>query len=159
MIKDLKKQKKNRKTMGQLTVWFRRYADKISDLPPRNVDGEALDFGMSAATTLRGGATSVTQAAARSRVREQEVPDQYNVQTSSRTVGVVGGGWYGGGGAYTWNGWRATPDVTRTQKMKTHVRTQERLQGTSDAQQALDSVDDQLQSVRYRMTEKYDADF
>lgn len=153
LIDDLKQSKQDRKTMGQLTVWFERYAQKIDRLPILNVDPALQDYGYFVSSAFRQGAGKVQGAAARSRVRQQDVPQQYDVYGYSEPIGVTR--W----GAYGWNGWQAYPNERATAHMRTQVRTQERLQGVTSANQVLQEVDNETAKIRQEMTNKYSASF
>ncbi|MGB3146551.1 MAG: DUF4339 domain-containing protein, partial [Paracoccaceae bacterium] len=65
--------KQNRRTMGQISVFFRNYARRIDRLPVLNVDPELVDFGRWTSTSLREGQIAVTEAAGRSRMAQLEV--------------------------------------------------------------------------------------
>ena len=94
LLDELRADKKSRTTMGQMSVWFDKYARRIDRLPIANVDPELLNYGKYVSDSLRGGSTQVTDAAARSRIRSQDVPEQYDINTYSTPVGVSG--WSGG---------------------------------------------------------------
>jgi hypothetical protein len=159
LLDDLSGDKQQRKTMGQISVWFGKYARQIDRLPMVGVDPELLEYGKFVADSLRQGQSSVTGAAARSRVRQQQVPEQYDVQTYSQPIGVVGGGWGRPGGVYSWNGWTATPNSTRTNQLKTQARTQERIRGNLSANLVLQHIDEATADIRRHMTQKYSPDF
>ncbi len=159
MIDCLRRDKSNRKTMGQISVFMGKYARKIDRLPMLNVDPQLLEYGKFVADSLRDGQQGVTTAAARSRVRQQEVPEQYDVQTSYNPIGVVGNRWYGGGGVYGWSGWSATHNRNRTGQLQSHVRTQERIRGNMSANLVMQGIDEATADIRRIMTQKYSADF
>lgn len=158
LLDDLAADKKRRKNMAQLSVWFRKYADRIDDLPMLNVDPEMLDYGLYVSTTLRGGANTVTEAGRRKMVRQQEIPDQYDVSTWSRPVGVTSS-WWGGSQMYSWNGWSAKRNDRRRMNMQAKVRMQENFSGGYSATQTLQQISEATARIRRHMTEKYSANF
>ncbi|MEM8947484.1 MAG: hypothetical protein AAGD11_20080 [Planctomycetota bacterium] len=158
LLDDLKADKKRRKNMAQLSVWFRKYADRIDGLPMLNVDPEMLDYGLYVSTTLRGGANTVTEAGQRKMVRQQEVPEQYSVSTWSRPVGVTNN-WWGGSQAYSWNGWSAKNEMRTKMNMQAKIRMQENFAGGYSAEQTLQEVAEATARIRRHMVEKYSADF
>ncbi|MFT5525816.1 MAG: hypothetical protein ACI9G1_002302 [Pirellulaceae bacterium] len=154
LIDDLNQDKKNRQTMGQMSVWFTKYARQIDRLPILNVDEDLLNYGKFVSESLLQGSSSVTNAAAQSRIRQQEVPEQYDVQTWSRPVGVT---WYGG--AYSWNGWSATPNRNRKGQIQAGVRTQERIKGSMDANIVMQHIQEASADIRRYMTARYNIEF
>ena len=160
MLDDLTKKRQRSKTSGQIGVWYRRYAKKINELPMQYVDRQMLECGMFVAKSLRQGSGGITQAAARSRVRQNAVSPQYDTQTWSRPVGVAGGSyWSGPPRVYTWNGWRATPNPRRRGQIQSQIRQQERIKGYYAANLALQQIEEALHQTRYELTLKYDANF
>ncbi|MCH7729083.1 MAG: hypothetical protein IH991_21765, partial [Planctomycetes bacterium] len=153
LLGDLRADKAGRKTMGQISVWFGKYARRIDRLSMVNVDPDVLDYGKFVSESLRTGQAEVTGAAARSRVRQQQVPEQYDVQTYSVPIGV---NWRG---SYGWNGWTATPNRTRTGQLKAKVRSQERIRGSMSANLILQHIDNATSDIRRYMTQKYNVDF
>ncbi|PQO33838.1 hypothetical protein [Blastopirellula marina] len=154
LLDELRSDKKNRTTLGQISVWFDKYARRIDRLPIANVDPELLAYGKYVSDTLRGGSTDVTDAAARKRIRSQEVPEQYDISTYSAPIGVTN--WSGG---YSWNGWEATPDWQRTAKLQSQVRTEENIKGARSANQVMSELDGASADIRRKMTQKYGVEF
>jgi hypothetical protein len=153
MLEDLRRHKAERKTMGQISVWFGNYARKIDRLPMLNVDEEMLGFGEFVSESLRGGQADVTSAAAKSRIRQMEVPEQYDTYSWSSPIGVTRFG------AYGWGGWRNVPNVRRESQMRARVRTQQRLEGNMSANQVLSEIDKASAQIRRDMTQKYNENF
>ena len=123
-------------------------------LPPEPImaGGSAVNH---ASRLLSAGVTArPTGAAASSRVRQQQVPEQYDVYSYSRPVGVTR--W---GGAYGWYGWGTTPNVRREQQMRTQVRTQERLKGNLSANEIMRQIENATADIRRAMTQKYNVEF
>lgn len=133
LIRDLKRKKRGAKTMGQLSTWFRRYADKIDYLPIRNVDPEMLEFGKYVSSLLRGGSGGLTGAAAESQVRQQNESSAYYSR-------------------YNWSGYSRA-------RNQSNIRSQQQIKGYYAANLALQKIDEAMADIRYRMTEKHDADF
>ncbi|PQO39733.1 hypothetical protein DTL21_03010 [Bremerella cremea] len=154
LLDELRSDKKHRTTLGQISVWFDKYARRIDRLPIANVDPELLAYGKYVSDTLRGGSTDVTDAAARKRVRSQQVPEQYDISTYSTPIGVTD--WSGG---YSWNGWSATPDWERTAKLQSQVRTEENIKGARSANVVISELDGATADIRRKMTQKYGVEF
>jgi hypothetical protein len=153
LLDDLRNDKKNVKTMGSIGTWFGTYARRIDRLPILNVDPELVDYGKFVSQSLRGGQTQVTTAAARSRIGQQQVPQQYDVNTYYQPVGA------NLGGAYGWYGWSAQANVRATEQAKARVRTQEKIQGSMSANLVLQQIDDATNNIRVGLTQKYNAEF
>ncbi|MFI4874610.1 MAG: hypothetical protein ACIALR_04705 [Blastopirellula sp. JB062] len=141
LLDDLRHDKKDRKTLGQISVWFGNYARKIDRLPMLNVDPDMLDYGQLVSTTLRTGRMDVTAAAAASRLRQQQVPDQVNVHS------------------YGWYGWSTTSDPAATAKAKAQVRTQQQIRGARSANTVMQNLEIATHKIRRHMTQKYQVEF
>ena len=153
LLDELRIQKKGRKTMGQISVWFDKYARKIDRLPIANVDPDLLKYGQYVSESLRTGQSAVTDAAARSRIRQNEVPEQYDVSTYSVPVGA---NW---AGQYSWNGWEATPDWQRTGSKMSNVRMEEQIKGARSANEVMRDIANATADIRRHMTQKYGVEF
>lgn len=153
LLDELRIQKKGRTTMGQISVWFDKYARKIDRLPIANVDPDLLNFGRYVSESLRTGQSEVTDAAARSRIRQNEVPEQYDVTTYSTPIGA---NWTG---QYSWNGWEATPDWQKTGSKMSNVRMEEQIKGAKSANDVMRDIANATADIRRHMTEKYGVEF
>lgn len=153
LLDELRTEKKGRKTMGQIAVWYDKYARKIDRLPIANVDPDLLSYGRYVSESLRTGQSAVTDAAARSRIRQNEVPEQYDVTTYSAPIGA---NW---AGQYSWNGWEATPDWQRTGSMMSNVRMEEQIQGAKSANDVMRDIENATADIRRHMTQKYGVEF
>ena len=157
LVDDLREHKGERKTMGQISVWFGTYARRIDHLSMVNVDPDALQYGKFVADSLRDGQASVTGAAASSRERQSQVAPQYDVYSYSTPIGVTSN--WRGTTAYGWGGWAAVPNDVRRGQMQSQIRTQERLKGNSSANLVLQNIDEASADIRRTLTQKYNADF
>lgn len=153
LLDELRIKKKGRQTMGQISVWFDKYARKIDRLPIANVDPDLLNYGRYVSESLRTGQSEVTDAAARSRIRQNEVPEQYDVTSYSTPIGA---NW---SGQYSWNGWVATPDWQRTGSKMSNVRMEEQIKGAKSANDVMRDIENATADIRRHLTEKYDAEF
>ncbi|MBA2114225.1 hypothetical protein [Bremerella alba] len=153
MLDELRVKKKGRQTMGQISVWFDKYARKIDRLPIANVDPDLLDYGSYVSQSLRTGQSQVTDAAARSRIRQNDVPEQYDVTSYSTPIGA---NW---SGQYSWNGWVSTPDWQRTGSKMSNVRMEEQIRGAKSANDVMRDIENATASIRRHMTEKYGVEF
>ena len=158
LLDDLEADKKGRQNMAQLSVWFRKYADRIDGLPMLNVDPEMLDYGLYVSTILRDGANTVSEAGQRKMTRQMDVPDQYDVSTWSQPVGVTNS-WWGGSQAYSWNGWYAVPNERRKMNEQAKIRREENYAGGYSATQTLQEISEATARIRRHMTTKYSAEF
>jgi hypothetical protein len=142
--------KKGGKTMGQIAMWFGRYASKIDALPILNVDSELLDWGGFTANSLRDAEAALRGAASRTRTREVNAPAQY------RYYGRYGYnvGWNWGGGGYV-----AQEDLQAASQQRARIRTEERLGGAKQVQDIMQQVTQSTADIRRRMTDKYQAEF
>ncbi|MBI1247030.1 hypothetical protein GC197_04205 [bacterium] len=153
MLDELREKKQHRQTLGQVGVWFDKYARKIDRLPIANVDPALLKYGQYVSEMMRTGQSQITDAAASSRIRQQQVPEQYDVSSYSVPVGA---NWTG---QYSWNGWQATPNWDRTGELQAQVRTQENIRGARSANDVLRSIDNATADIRRQMTQKYGVEF
>ncbi|MFN3151288.1 hypothetical protein [Bremerella sp.] len=153
LLDELRIKKKGRQTMGQISVWFDKYARKIDRLPIANVDPDLLNYGGYVSESLRTGQSQVIDAAARSRIRQNEVPEQYDVTTYSTPIGA---NWTG---QYSWNGWEATPNWQRTGSKMSNVRMEEQIKGARSANDVMRDIDNATADIRRHMTEKYGVEF
>jgi hypothetical protein len=145
--------------MGQTAVFFDRYADRIDRLPSLNVDPYLLEFGSYVSGSLRNGAGAVRGAQVSGTIAAQNVQQQYDYSSWYTPIGVVAGDGFGGGGAYGWGGWSATPNVERTQNLQTKARFQEQVQGNMSANQIMAQIEKAAGDTRRQMTAKYQAQF
>ncbi len=153
LLDELRIQKKGRTTMGQISVWFDKYARKIDRLPIANVDPDLLKYGQYVSESLRSGQSAVTDAAARSRIRQNEVPEQYDISTYSTPIGA---NW---AGQYSWNGWEATPNWQRTGSKMSNVRMEEQIKGARSANDVMRDIANATADIRRHMTQKYGVEF
>ena len=77
------------KTMGQVGIWFGKYARRIDELPILNVDPALLDYGAFVASALRQAESTLRGSGGRARVASLNVPTQYDV---SAHIGVAADG-------------------------------------------------------------------
>ena len=165
LLGDLRNDKQNRQTMGQISVFFRNYARRIDRLPILNVDPVLVSFGRWVSTSLREGQIAVTEAAGRSRVGQMEV-SQANAMNMGMQSGVVWGGAVGGGGMQVaaagfqgWGGFCPRAADQATGQAQALVRTQERQRGTMSASLILQAIDNAAADMRVAMTQKYNVEF
>ena len=169
LLGDLRNDKQNRMTMGQISVFFRNYARRIDRLPILNVDPELVSFGRWVSTSLREGQIAVTEAAGRSRVGQMEV-GQANAMGMGMGMGMdmgmarwaeAGAGRGGApmGGFHGWGGFCPRAADQATGQAQSRVRTQERQRGTMSANLILQAIDEAAADMRVAMTQKYNVEF
>jgi len=149
LLRDLRNDKRDRRTMGQISVFFRNYARRIDRLPILNVAPEMIGFGRWVSTSLREGQMGVTEAAGRSRSGQMDVS-----QANGMNRGMPIGGWGGG-----WGGFCPRAADRADLQARARVRTQERLQGTMSATLILQAIDEAAADMRMAMTQKYNREF
>ncbi|MGY8769870.1 MAG: hypothetical protein ACKVH8_15740 [Pirellulales bacterium] len=71
-IRDLGIKWKNHQTMGQVSMWMSRYAQKVESLPVLGVDSEMLDYGHWVASQMRGSSGTITGNAQQSRIKQTQ---------------------------------------------------------------------------------------
>ena len=152
LVDDLQK-RKDIKTMGQVGIWFGRYARKIDELPMLNVDPMLLDYGAYVSDSLRQAETSLRDVGGKKRVRQLNAPAQYDVYgRSGAAYGRWGGyGYYGGSVAV--EDWRATA------QNRARIATEERVSGAKSARDIMQGIAGATADVRREMTKKYQAEF
>jgi hypothetical protein len=153
LLDDLRGRKQRRRTMGEIGVWFRNYARRIDRLPILNVHPDLVDFGAFVAASLREGQIAVQGAAIRSRLRQQQVPEQFDVRTYSVPIGSNWAGTHG------WYGWTTAPNRTRTGQLRSQVRTQERLRGSMSASVLMQQLEVATAEMRRHMTQVFNVEF
>ena len=171
LLQDLRNDKRNRRTMGQISVFFRNYASRIDRLPVLNVDEELVGFGRWASTSLREGQIAVTKSAGRSRMAQMDVSQANRMNMGmpmgamGMPVGRMGVGWGGGWGGmpmagfHGWGGFCPRAADRADAQARARVRTQHRLQGTMSATVILQAIDEAAADIRVAMTQKYNREF
>jgi hypothetical protein len=86
-------------------------------------------------------------------LRQQELPDLYNVQTYSVPIGVTWNGSYG------WGGWTAQRDLRAEGREQAKVRTQEKIRGNMSANTTAQGIEQATADMRRYMTQKYQIEF
>ncbi len=141
------------KTMGQVGIWFGKYARRIDELPILNVDPDLLDYGAFVASALRQAESTLRGSGGRARVASLNVPTQYDVSGAYRG-GYGRWGAYGGYGAVTYQ-----EDLRAMQQARTQIRTEERVSSSASARDIIQQVNEATADVRRAMTQKYQAEF
>ena len=163
LLADLKKERKTTPatTMGQVALWMDSYARRIDQLPVENVDPELAAYGGTAAESLRKAGQAIKEGNARKRIAERETPMQYDVYPWTQIYGYsYRWNWFGSGifpyGEY---GVDVYPNETAFNRARSQARMQEHIAGAVKARQIMKELEDSGASVRYRMAQKYDAQF
>jgi hypothetical protein len=157
LLSDLKVQKKEAKTMGQIGQWYDNYAHKIDQLPLLHVDDEMLKYGDFVASQLRDASMAIKGVGIRTRVGE------VNAVASGVTNNFYGGGGFGNYGyaGYGYYGGSWTRGMTRNEQAsaRTQVRANETATGAASVQQILQQIEDASAKIRKAMTQKYQVEF
>mgnify|MGYP007059414490 CR=1 FL=1 len=149
----LKKSEGEMVTWGQVGGWWEKYSRKIDQLPTLNVDPEMLEFGSWVASAMLDAANALKGIGPNGRLRQMEVPQQYNVRTESRPVAVTRFR------AYSWNDYTVTADNRRTGQIQSKIRTQERIRGNMSANSTAQGIQASIGDMRRHMTQKYQIQF
>lgn len=143
-LKDLKIDKRDMKTWGQLAAWMEKYAMRIARLPILNVDKEMITYGENVSYDLHGAAAALQGAAIQSSVEQRQIsadsPDGYYGYTDRYG--------YGGYGYYYDN----SAD-------KRAVRYENRAEGINAARSLINGIKNGTVEIRRKMTEKYQVEF
>ena len=169
LLSDLRNDKQNRRTMGQISVFFRNYARRIDRLPVLNVDPELVGFGRWVSTSLREGQIAVTEAASRSRIGAAgSRAGQWHewacrwvrwaeVWAACRWAEVWAERRWAG--FHGWGGFCPRTADRADLQARTRVRTQERLRGTMSANLILQAIDEAAADIRVALTQRYQVEF
>lgn len=159
LLDDLHKSDRSARSMGQIGMWFNKYASKIDALPILNVDKDLVKFSASVAYQLRQAHQAIASAGERSAVRQADAPNVSAYAYSAR-AGVVGAGWGGVYGGYAYQA-RYLPNQSRALRGQelARIRTEERVRGGSQANNILENVAQETAEVRRQMTERYKVEF
>jgi hypothetical protein len=157
LLSDLKVQKKEARTMGQIGQWYDNYAHKIDQLPLLHVDDDMLKYGDFVASQLRDASMAIKGVGIRTRVGE------VNAVASGVTNSYYGGGGFGNYGyaGYGYFGGSWTRGMTRNEQAsaRTQVRANETATGAASVQQILEQIEDASAKIRKAMTQKYQVEF
>ena len=161
LLDDLKGKRKSDEfvTWGQVGLWFERYAKKIDNLPILNVDNELLDYGVFVADSLRQSETAMKGIGAKSGYRKTQLSNSY-------ATPYYGGYGYGYGYAPVTRAGAAAAGVNAAHanlayrgQAEAQIRTQERIQGNTNAHFIMQGIDQATSAVRRTMTQKYKMEF
>jgi hypothetical protein len=140
-LADLKKivnAKQKQPDYAKTALWYDTYANKISQMPITDIDPELVKYGYSVSSKLRGLAGSLRG------VRMQL--ENYENYTSTEYIAT--GGWGGGGAAISSN----VPEIRVKQAELANSLAPER-------EKVWKVIDDDRETVRQKMAEKYKVDF
>ncbi len=140
-------------TWGQIGAWFEKYARHIDRLPILNVDPEMLEYGAYIAGSLRDAEKALKGIGPKSRLRQNEVGPIYDVRTSYMPIGST---WAGNYGVYAW---QSKENLTAEGIAKSHIRTQEKIQGNVTANTIWQGIEESNGAIRRHMTQKYQVEF
>jgi hypothetical protein len=152
---DLRGQKGEAKTIGQIGQWFDNYARKVDKLPLLNVDERMLEYGAYVASQLRNASMAIKGVGIRTRVGEVNAVSSGVTNSGGGTVGSFR---YGGYGTY---GYDYTRGMTRReqQSARTQVRANEKSTGAASVQQIRQQMQEASAQIRREMTQKYQIEF
>jgi hypothetical protein len=143
-FKDLKLDKKEMKTWGQMAMWLNKYAERIHKLPLLNVDPDMLDYGQKVSYDLRGAASALQDMGIQSAVEQREIE-------SSNPSGVNAySDRYGYARGVTYNDNSA---------QKRAARYSTRAEGVNAARDIVEGIKNGTVEIRRKMTNRYKVEF
>jgi hypothetical protein len=178
LLENLRAQKSDMKTMGQLAQWFENYGRHVDQLPTLGVDKEMLEYGAYISSQLHGAAMGLKGVTIQKNVDE-------NVATNNARIygGALGNisqeGWLqSGNGYYGGNYGRRmetnaaygiarnlgvsgaiNSDLRQQQQAQTAVRIQAKATAASGVQQIVQNIQTATTQIRQSMTDKYQVQF
>lgn len=164
MLDDLRNEPRDNPgySVGQIGVWYDTYARKIDRLSTMYVDKEAADTGYKVAENLRNASRAVREGAATGRIGMNRVPRVYNYYTYNNVYGYAyrwnpwnGGGVFPVGGQETY----AVEDIETQKRMRNQARSEARIKSLNEAKSYVDQIYSDLNDVRQRLSQKYQAKF
>ncbi len=139
-LKDLKIDKRDMKTWGQLAAWMEKYALRIARMPILNVDPEMIDYGQKVSYDLRGAAAALQGAAIQSSVEQRQI-------SSDSPSGYYG--YSDRYGSYYYD----------NSAEKRAARYENRAEGINAARDIINGIKNGTVEIRRKMTEKYQVEF
>jgi hypothetical protein len=180
LLADLRSHKGEARTIGQIGVWYQKYADRVERLPILNVDEEMLQYGQYVAQQLRNCSMAIKGYGISKRVAEENA--DMNAAPYGGAFGQMASDYYASG-AYTGGyygrpigrpaayGWArgvgaagvAYGAVKSEMRQAFAARTQADVQLKAGAATSVQQIMEQLREahakVRVDMTEKYQVEF
>ncbi len=146
-------------SMWKYQRWMKSVADKIDNLPMRNVDSDALDFGASVSQTFQDISMKITNVHEHTDIKNADLM-AYGVGAPNRRTRRYGWGYSGWG--YGWaTPWRynySQEEVIRrdqTEAEKRAIHTKARAETTDFGSQAFNDAVSRERVVRREMSERY----
>jgi hypothetical protein len=172
LLGDLKEDRKESTSMGQIGLWYDTYARKIDMLPQSQVDPALLDYGSQVANDLRSAATAVKQGGINAHQREMQITP-LNTTTARFSRPNYGYGGYGSSRYGYHRGYRGYGGYGRyggvigtyyfqsrnVSSERRKVRADERAKMATSVVQILSEIDTATAKVRQEMIEKYASGF
>lgn len=141
--------------------WFRRHAEKLEELPTKDVDPELVDFALGIAQGLRRLSGTLRGISSRKVIRQTSV----NLSSGGSYGGYYGGYRYGGYGYYS-GGRVGTTSTGLTAGEQSRRGTERRIIGVQERSKAaattfssMDAIAEQYAELRRHMTDKYKIQF
>lgn len=163
LLRDLRAQRREGKSLGQAALWYDRFANTIDRLPKANVDRQLLDYGAQTAEMLRQVALGHRDSGIESHRRVTEIYPTLSGQT--QTIGAFPNYFqpYTPYGIYPYSRF-APRSVTyfnyrNIAAERRAVRAEEIAKAASNEQQILSEITQATQKIRDAMTERYGFDF
>ncbi len=177
LLQDLKRDKREMKTVGQLAQWMDGYAVKIDRLPTLHVDPEMLQFGRYVSMQLHNGSLSLKG------IGIQEGVSEVNAANSSKIYGGALGNisqnnWQSGDGSVGGNYGRrvetnaaygvaqhfgvygaAKSSIRQANQATTQVQIQSQASAGSTMVQIQENIETADAQIRQSMTDKYQVQF
>lgn len=137
-------------SVGQIGLFYDRYASQIDQMPYLHVDPKMIDYGQAVVNALRNASASIKG---------------IGIKTNAETASIYqqGPSFYGGQTRFGYYGYSygtgMSLDVTNVGAERRAVTQQNRAEGFSSALSIFRGIDDMTSQVRREMTEKYQVQF
>jgi hypothetical protein len=177
LLADLRQDKNDAVSMGQIGLWYDTYARKVDMLPPAQVDAALLDYGATVANDLRSASTAVKQGGIDAHQREMQITPLNTTTARFSRPNYGGYGGYGGGysrygyhrgynryGSGRYGGYGGVIGTYYFQSRnlsseRRKVRADERSKMAKSVVSILADIDTATAKVRQEMVEKYGSGF
>ena len=154
LFADLKRQKRDSRTYGQIGYFYGKYADRISDLPILNVDPQMIDYGQYVSGQLRAASNVIKEVGIRTTPQQTAAA----TNTSGYFYNPSPTGYFG---QRYWGGidYSAALAARRADTAKIQVAQTNRAEGSLQVTNIVSQIDDAKLKIRRSMTEKYNIEF
>jgi hypothetical protein len=175
LLRDLRSQKGEARTIGQIGVWFGTYANRVDRLPILNIDQQMLQYGQYVAQQLRNCSMAIKGYGINKRVAEVNADN--NAAPFGGVLGDSASDYYangaygrplGYGAAYGWASrqgaagtayWAGRSEMRQAMAARTAADVQLKAGAAGQVQQIMEQLSEAHEKIRVMMTEKYKVEF